>query len=72
MDIALGENSLGEKLINADLIFEVETQPQGLNDRAHSKTVVIPRQDIIGEEISSQTLAKKITEEYGKDISMFS
>lgn len=53
LDIAVGCNSKGEKLINGDLIFEVDEPPHGLNDRATSKTVVIPRDQIVNSEKSA-------------------
>jgi hypothetical protein len=37
----------GESLINSDLIFEYEVEPQSLNERTTTKRIVIPREQII-------------------------
>lgn len=58
-------------MINADLTFEIDIQPQGLNDRSTSKTVVIPRDQIVNSELSAQELAVKIAAEHGKESDSF-
>jgi hypothetical protein len=55
--------STGENLLEVDLKFEIDVQALGLNDRSSSKTVVIPRQQILSDKKLSE-VAKDIITEY--------
>ncbi len=63
LDIAIGHNKPGQSLINSDLIFEIESQPNSLNERSSTKTVIIPRERIINSELSASELASEIATE---------
>lgn len=61
IEIATGQNKNGESLLTSDLVFEIDVEPQGLNDKASTQTIVIPRDKVMDSSKTAAELVKEIS-----------
>ena len=59
-------NKEGQSLLGQDLVIEIEQQAFGLNDRSQTKTITVPRGEILAAHASETS--KKVAASLGKEL----